>query len=209
MQGIMHPLDPKIGQRDKPWDPIHCMGMSEGDRAHALGENVKKLRETRGLTQRQMAAIAGLPRATWSHLESGGANPTLSVLDRVATAFQVTLEELVATPRGDARRYPKGSLPVKLRGGAMIHKLLPDPIPGMDIDRFELPPGVRMAGVPHTPGTREYLAVEQGTMELVASGERFELAAGDVVAFRGDQRHSYGNPGKAKAIAYSVVILAR
>jgi len=185
------------------------MGMSEGDRAHALGENVKKLRETRGLTQRQMAAIAGLPRATWSHLESGSANPTLSVLDRVATAFQVTLEELVATPRGDARRYPKGSLPVKLRGAAMIHKLLPDPIPGMDIDRFELPPAVRMAGVPHTPGTREYLAVEQGTIVLVASGERFELSAGDVVAFRGDQRHSYGNPGKVKAIAYSVVILAR
>jgi transcriptional regulator with XRE-family HTH domain len=183
--------------------------MSQEERAHALGENVKKLRETRGLTQRQMAALAGLPRATWSHLESGSANPTLAVLDRVANAFQVTLEELVATPRGEARHYPKGSLPVKARGAALIHKLLPDPIPGMDMDRFELPPGVRMTGVPHTPGTREYLAVEQGVVTLIASGERFDLAMGDVVAFRGDQRHSYGNPGKTKAVAYSVVILAR
>lgn len=31
----------------------------------------------------------------------------------------------------------------------------------------------------------------------------------DVVAFRGDQRHSYHNPGARPAIAYSVVVLAR
>jgi quercetin dioxygenase-like cupin family protein len=118
------------------------------------------------------------------------------------------LEELVATPRGDARRYPKGTLPVKMRGAAMIHKLLPDPIPGMDIDRFELPPGVRMAGVPHTPGTREYLTCEQGSVELAVSGERYRLAEGDVVSFRGDQRHGYHNPGTTTAIAYSAVAFA-
>jgi hypothetical protein len=30
-----------------------------------------------------------------------------------------------------------------------------------------------------------------------------------VVAFRGDQRHSYLNPGARPAVAYSVVIIAR
>ena len=90
-----------------------------------------------------------------------------------------------------------------------IRKLLPDPIPGMEIDRFELPPGARMAGVPHTPGTREYLTCESGEIVLVASGERFDLAAGDLVAFHGDQRHSYANPGTKPAVGYSVVVLAR
>ena len=34
--------------------------------------------------------------------------------------------------------------------------------------------------------------------------------AGDYVAvFRGDQRHSYANPGSKTAIGYSVVVLAR
>jgi XRE family transcriptional regulator, regulator of sulfur utilization len=174
-----------------------------------FGRNVKQLREARAATQAQMAKLAGVPRATWANLESGAANPTLAVIDRVATALQVTLEELVAAPRASARRYPQAELPVRQRGDVTVHKLLPDPIPGMEIDRFELPPGSRMTGIPHTPGTREYLTCESGEIVLVASGERFDLGEGDLVAFRGDQRHSYANPGKKVAVAYSVVVLAR
>lgn len=179
------------------------------DVATRLGRNVRTLREARGMTQAQMAKLADLPRATWANLESGAANPTLAVIDRVATAFQVTIEELVAAPRSEARRYPRAAILEKLRGGARIRKLLPDPIPGMEIDRFELPPRVKMAGVPHTPGTREYLMCESGEMVLVASGEEYRLEPGDVVAFRGDQRHSYTNPGAKVAVAYSVVVIAR
>ena len=79
----------------------------------------------------------------------------------------------------------------------------------MEIDRIELPAGARMTGIPHTPGTREYLTCEAGVMILVAAGDRFELSPGDVVAFRGDQRHSYTNPGTRVAVGYSVVALAR
>jgi transcriptional regulator with XRE-family HTH domain len=174
-----------------------------------LGRNVRQLREARGLTQQQLAKVAGLPRATWANLESGAANPTLSVLQRVAEAFQVTLEELIAVPRAAAEKYPRGSLPVRQRGEVTVNKLLPDAIPGMEIDRIELPPGARMTGVPHTPGTREFLTCEVGAIVLVAAGERYELSPGDLVAFRGDQRHSYANPGSKVAVGYSVVALAR
>lgn len=179
------------------------------DVAAHLGKNLRQLREQRGLTQSQMAKLAQLPRATWANLESGAANPTLAVLDSVATAFQVSIEELIAAPRTGARCYRKAELVVKSRGIASIRKLLPDPIPGMEIDRFELPPGARVTGIPHTPGTREYLTCETGEILLVASGEEYRLEAGDVVAFRGDQRHSYANAGAKAAIAYSVVVIAR
>ena len=161
------------------------------------------------MTQQASAALARLPRATWANLESGAANPTLGVLDRVAHAFQVTLEELVSTPKAACAFYPRAELAVQRRGEAVIRKLLPDPIPGVELDRFELPPGVRMVGVPHTPGTREYLTCESGSLELVAAGEHWTLAPGDVVVFRGDQRHSYANRGRIVAIAYSVVLVAR
>jgi quercetin dioxygenase-like cupin family protein len=65
-----------------------------------------------------------------------------------------------------------------------------------------------MVGVPHTPGTREYLTCEKGKIILVAASEKWELSEGDVVVFRGDQRHSYTNAGDKTAIAYSVVLLA-
>ena len=178
------------------------------DLSGRLGQNIRVLRETRGMTQSQIAKLAAIPRATLAHLESGGGNPTLAVLSAVADAFQVSLEELVAAPRAALELVPKNELTVRMRGDVEVRKLLPDPIPGMEIDRFALPPRAKMIGVPHTPGTREYLACETGQLALVASGERFLLQAGDVVVFRGDQKHSYENPGDRTAVGYSVVLLA-
>lgn len=176
--------------------------------AENLARNVKLLRESRGLTQQQLARASGIPRATWANLETGAANPTLQVLLRVAAALQVSIEELVAPPRASARLYRNGSLPIRQRGKVRITPVLPDPTAGLQFERMELPAGAGMTGVPHTPGTREYLACERGTVELTASGETWLLDPGDVLVFRGDQKHSYRNPGRSTAIAYSVVALA-
>ena len=178
------------------------------DAAGNLARNLKQLRESRNLTQQQMARLAGVPRATWSHLESGDANPTLAVLHKAALALSVTLEELLSTPRASGRFYPRGSLPTRQKGPAVLRRLLPDPIPGMEIDRMELPVGIRMSGTPHTPGTHEYLTCESGELVLHVGGRSFTLAPGDVVAFRGDQRHGYENRGSRAAVGYSVVVLA-
>jgi transcriptional regulator with XRE-family HTH domain len=180
---------------------------SSTDLADRLARNLRALREARNATQAELAKLAGLPRATWAHLESGAGNPTLQVLYGVAQALQVSLEELLAAPRASARHYPAATLASKQRGTVNVRKLLPDPLPGMEFDRMELPPGSRMVGIPHTAGTREYLVCETGTLLLVASGERYTLEPGDVVVFRGDQRHSYENPGKKTAVGYSAVLL--
>jgi len=173
-----------------------------------LAANIRQLREARGLTQEQMARLSGIPRATWGHLESGGANPTLSVLHKVALALQVPLEELTSAPRAVSRHYPRQALDTHKQGDGMLRKLLPDPIPGVVIDRMEIPAGGRIPGVPHMPGTREYLTCEAGEILLAVAGEQSRLAPGDVVVFRGDQRHSYRNPGTRTAVGYSVVLLA-
>jgi len=170
-----------------------------------LADNIRAIREARGLSQQQISKAAGIPRATWTHLESGGANPTLAVLVKVANALQIRLDELLAAPRKPARHLVAADLPTRQRGDVAIRKLLPEPLPGLDLERMVLPPKARMAGVPHTPGTREYLTCERGTIELAVLGERYTLAEGDVVTFRGDQRHGYHNPGTSIAIAYSVI----
>jgi transcriptional regulator with XRE-family HTH domain len=174
-----------------------------------LAANVRHLREARGQTQAQIAKLAGIPRATWGHLETGSANPTLAVLDKVATALQVPIEELTAAPRATSRLFPRGSLKSRKQGDGSVRQLLPDPIPGMLVDRMEIPGGGRIAGVPHMPGTREYFTCESGTVKLAVGGEEWRLAPGDVLVFRGDQRHSYANPGRELAVGYSVVLLTR
>lgn len=174
-----------------------------------LAANLRHLRESRGLTQEQLARLAGVPRATWGHLESGAANPTLAVLDKVATALQVPLEELTAAPRAAGRLHPAASLRRRKQGDGEVRQLLPDPLPGVVLDRMEIGPGGRIPGVPHMPGTHEYFTCERGAFVLAVAGERFDVGPGDVLVFRGDQRHSYHNPGDKAAIGYSVVLLAR
>lgn len=188
--------------RANPLAECHSMA----DLSSYLADNVRLLRGARGMTQLQMAKLAGLPRATWANLETGSANPTLAVLHAVALALGVSIEELLARPRAAAEHHVVDSLAVKRRGGVLIRRLLPHPLPGVELDRLELPVGARMSGVPHTPGTREYLTCEKGRIELVASGERYVLEAGDVVAFAGDQKHSYANAGESIAIGFSVVM---
>lgn len=178
-----------------------------GEHDH-LADNIKALRETRGLSQQQIAKLAGVPRATWTHLESGGANPTLAVLIKVANALQVRLDELLAAPHQSARLLRASELPARTKGNVAIRKLLPEPLPGLDLERMVLPAGGRMAGVPHTPGTREYLTCERGSVELSVAGETYTLGEGDVLSFRGDQRHSYHNPGSSTAVAYSAIAFA-
>jgi transcriptional regulator with XRE-family HTH domain len=189
--------------------------MSAGDPlevlAGNLASNLRFLRQRRGLTQNQLARLCGVPRSTIAQVETGSANPTLAVLARLALALQLGIEELLSAPHPGVQLFPKGSLPASERGRgglARVQKLLPDPIPGMEMDRLELLPGARMTGVPHRPGTREYLACERGRLTLWVSGRRLDLAPGDVAAFHGDQPHSYHNESDAPAVGFSVVTLA-
>jgi len=178
------------------------------DIALNLAENIRQLRETRGLTQDQASKLAQVPRPTWATLESGSSNPTLSVLVKISSALQVSIEELIGPPRSIGRIYRRDELRTRQRGGVTVRRLLPEQLAGLEIERMQLPPGTHMRGVPHTPGTREYLTCERGTVHLSAGGETFDLAPGDVVVFRGDQKHAYHNPGTRDAVAYSVVALA-
>jgi len=180
---------------------------NSGTAAH-LGRNIATLREARGRTQQQIARVAGIPRATWANLESGTANPTLAVLIKVAQALQVRLEELIEPPRRTGRQYRAAELSWREKNTVVVRKLLPETIPGLEIERMELPPRAAMGGVPHKLGTREYLTCERGQIELSAGGETFVLDPGDVVVFRGDQRHGYRNMASTTTVAYSVIAFA-
>ena len=98
--------------------------------ARYIAENIRQLRQSRNLTQEQLARLSGMPRTTWTNLESGAANPTVVVLTKVASALQVPVEELISPPKAQAKLYLADSIPRKQRGGVLIRKLLPDYLTG-------------------------------------------------------------------------------
>lgn len=57
---------------------------------------MRRLREGKALSQEQFAFDAGIHRTYVSDLERGARNPTILVVEKVATALGVTASELLA-----------------------------------------------------------------------------------------------------------------
>lgn len=63
--------------------------------AKKLGENLKRFRTEKGLSQTDIANSLGVSRGFISNIESGKRNPTLSTITRLAKAVGVTPDELL------------------------------------------------------------------------------------------------------------------
>jgi transcriptional regulator with XRE-family HTH domain len=63
--------------------------------AGKIALNVKALRKSRGITQEEFADFAEIDRTYASQIERAIANPSLSVLCKVADVFDVDLKELL------------------------------------------------------------------------------------------------------------------
>ena len=61
-----------------------------------LANNIKKLREAKGLSQEKLARLADVANNTLIKMESGeNQNPTLDTLKKVAKALDVSVDELI------------------------------------------------------------------------------------------------------------------
>ena len=178
--------------------------------SHNLAERIQDMRSRRGLTQASLAKLANVPRSTIANLESGTGNPSLINLAKIASALGASIEMLLTSPQALCKLIKASEIKAISRsaGEVLIVKLLPDPIPGMEIDKLELNPGAKMRGIPHAAGTKEYLHCVQGEFNIIVAGEIYHVQKGDVLAFPGEIHHSYENIGKGKAIGLSVVAIA-
>jgi transcriptional regulator with XRE-family HTH domain len=69
--------------------------------ARELSVNVVLLRARTGLSQMALCKRAGISRDTLSRIERGEADPTLSILEKLATALGVTVPDLFVRELGD------------------------------------------------------------------------------------------------------------
>ena len=60
-----------------------------------LAQNLRKLRQAKGLSQEEFAHQAGLHRTYVSDLERGSRNPTITVVDKLAVALGVPVGDLL------------------------------------------------------------------------------------------------------------------
>lgn len=59
-----------------------------------LGKNLRRLRESKGWTQQELADKIKISRGTYAHWEIDKRTPDLEMLKKLATLFEVTLDYL-------------------------------------------------------------------------------------------------------------------
>jgi transcriptional regulator with XRE-family HTH domain len=58
-----------------------------------LGDIIKKMREDRGLSQKEVASSVDIDRGQYSRIETNKVEPTLSTLEKLGRAFGVEVED--------------------------------------------------------------------------------------------------------------------
>jgi XRE family transcriptional regulator, regulator of sulfur utilization len=174
-----------------------------------VGTRIRSVRSGRNLTQKSLADLAGIPRATLATVERDDANPSLAVVFKIANALGMTIDQLVESSQRKIMHTPASSMPTSQSGDNSYRAVTVSPVGVFHLVQlaFELDAGGVFEGKPHPPGSEEYLYVSQGEIVLALAGEKVHLKQGDTACFQGNIRHTYSNPGKRVGVGF-VTILA-
>jgi transcriptional regulator with XRE-family HTH domain len=179
----------------------------------SLGERIRSERLRRRLSLMALEARTGVSRSMLSEVERGGKAPTVLVLDRIATGLDTSIARLLGQER-QARvivlRRPEQNAAIDPTGWE--RRILSPVLPGVEFElmRTTISPGVDAGDfAPHAPGSREYLAMERGTLRLTIDGTPHTLRAGDSIYYAGDCWHGFANPGRVTCAYYLAMELAQ
>jgi transcriptional regulator with XRE-family HTH domain len=171
-----------------------------------LGRRVRAERLGRGLSLDELAERSGVSRSMISAIERGAKAATVIVLDRLATGLGTSLARLLSNERKARVIYlPRERQAVARDPAGWERRILSPVLPGVEFEfmRTTLGPGVDAGTyLPHAHGSREYVAVESGTLRLGLDGERHTLRAGDSIYYDGDCLHSFANASQAESCVY-------
>lgn len=101
-----------------------------------VGENIRAERERAGLSLSQLAAATGISKAHLVRLEKGGGNPSLEILARIAEALEVTVADLVGSPKLTFSPATDQQVPASLKAFADEVKLSSDEVRTLASIRF-------------------------------------------------------------------------
>lgn len=171
--------------------------------ATAIGSRVRQERHTRKLTLEQLAEVAGVSRRMVINVEQGTTNPSVGILLRISDALGIGLPSLVGPPDPASikvsRRGEGAALWTGENGGRGVLVAGTQPPDVLELWDWTLGPGDSHATAAHTPGTRELIQVQDGTVSIEIAGQLIALEMGDAITFAGDVPHSYSNAGAVPA----------
>ncbi len=193
---------------------MHYMGSPRKANAAALaasiGARVRSQRQLHDWTLDELAQRSGVSRRMLVNVEQGTTNPSIATLLRLSDGLGIGLPALVDVATGQAilvrRSTDMTPMWTSPNGGQAVMVAGTQAPNVVELWDWTLGPGDIHTSEAHARGTRELIAVLQGTL-LLKLGDREELLkTGDSARFDADTDHAYLNPSRLRKTRFALTV---
>ncbi len=169
----------------------------------AVGARLRTVRESVGLSQRELAKRAGVTNTTISLIEQEAHAPSLASLHRILSAIPISMADFFALPasQNNVLFYDAGDLTVVSRGAADLRVMAAerrDKTLQMFLERYE--PGASTGDEPIAHDGETAVLVIQGSIEVTVGDITRRLTRGSGYQLIGRQPYTLRNIGTTEAI---------
>ncbi|UYM04305.1 helix-turn-helix domain-containing protein [Solicola gregarius] len=161
----------------------------------AVGERIRRTREERGLSVRELASRAGLSAGMISQVERGITDPSLQTLRVIAKVLNTPLFDFFAAAEADDVAIIRADARMTIRSphGGLTYTRLSPGSGRIEVLEGVLQPGASSSDEPWAHPSEECVVVTAGSLVVEVSGQTHRLGLGDSCYFDSRLPHRYLN----------------
>lgn len=161
-----------------------------------VSQNVRHYRSLKGLSQQQLADLAGLSRRMVAGVESGQDNISLAKLSLIADVLEIDFVQIIAAPEQQGQAVVN-ALAWQGNQAQSEAKLMASTAAKQKVELWTwvLAPNEYYCAEPDPEGWREMLYVVEGELTLDLAGEIKVLGVGDSIVYSSTIEYRYMNRG--------------
>lgn len=176
----------------------------------SIGEKIKKSRNDKNLSLRDLAVKVDLSASFLSQIEQGKASPSIENLKKIATALDVRVSYLIEDDEVQKNvDYVKKEnikyIESRDSNTRMALLTLSQDEKTMEPILYEVGPGGESGRNFYSHSGEEFIHIIEGELELHIDDNVYALKQGDSLYFKSSQKHRFKNSSKKEAKAIWVV----
>lgn len=177
----------------------------EEDVGKHVGANLRQVRTNKGISMEVLAKQIGVSKLTLLNIERGEANPTLSVIWKIANGLKIPITALLSIESNVSISRKKEGMKLISSNDVFTVEPLFRSHGLIEFYRGYLQPYGEYLSESHQSGVIEFVTVMSGRLTVEVDGESYHLADYDSIRFKGDRPHKYVNPSSCLTILHFAI----
>lgn len=175
--------------------------------AKKVGETLRRIRQERGMSLQELASMTDVSKLTLGNIERGEANPSLSVIWKIANGLTIPISALLNENQEVlVSRKNKGNKVLSANEACTLEPIFDASNYGsLEIHRAFLKPNSEYSPGAHQAGVIEYVTVMKGELKIKIQDDYYHLYEYDSIKFNGSREHAYINPTESETVLHFVM----